>query len=197
MGKGLHEDAIRFYEPLQQVVDHVDDAYSSELAQCYKSVGRNNEAEALQASIQDFEVDDSDEDYGEGDEDHGEGNSNEFEKEPRKSFITAPTSTAKRYKKKPEKEKENLDYLLELFIERQALKNPAPNDQGHTELEWPNLTERLVQRFMQEKAFYPEVRNDRSIGHAQQARYRYTVKKTPQEKMDSHSRIGWLVCRDG
>ena len=175
MDKGLHEDAIRFYEPLRQVVDQIDESYRFELAQCYAFVGKIGEAEALSTGIREFDDDDEDDD-----DEYVESDSMEFENETRKRFITASDRAAKRLRTKPMKPKENLDFLLDLFNQRKSLQASPQRDQLDIKLQWNNVTQRLLQRFMQEKAFFPELRIFQSKDYAQQARH--LVKRRPREK---------------
>ena len=60
--KGLYQEAIRYYEPLQQVVDQVDASWLSELANCYIAVGQSAEAEECYRSLPNFDDDNSDDD---------------------------------------------------------------------------------------------------------------------------------------
>ena len=56
---GQHNEALRYYEPLQEVKDYVDSSYLSDLAFCYRKTGFRNEAEECYQSIVDRGDDDT------------------------------------------------------------------------------------------------------------------------------------------
>ena len=48
---GLHHEALRFYEPLQQVKDYTDTSFFIDMASCYRAVGLVTEAEDCYQTI--------------------------------------------------------------------------------------------------------------------------------------------------
>ncbi|KAI9838563.1 MAG: hypothetical protein M1819_004872 [Sarea resinae] len=49
--QGLYDEALRFYEPLQQVGDYTDAAFYTAMAQCYRAAGLTSEAEECYQTI--------------------------------------------------------------------------------------------------------------------------------------------------
>ena len=162
--KGLYQDAIRFYEPLQRVIDQLDSSCLSELARCYIAVGRNAEGEALHPSLLDFDGGDDDEDYSDSD-------STAFEDDAGKKSRRAPVPASKLAKKSIEKESVNRGNLEELFVQRRSLRNRFQKDQLHLKDHWASITQRLVGSFMDEKAFFPDQKHHLFTGYNRQARH--------------------------
>ena len=59
---GLYQDAVRYYEPLQQVADQINRSYLSELASCYVAMGQRAEAEECYRGLLDFDDEHSNDD---------------------------------------------------------------------------------------------------------------------------------------
>ena len=193
----LYQEALRFYEPLQQVVDYVDRSYLIELASCYEAMGLSAEVEECYRSILDRDNGDSEarmlsaQIRGElrlsEDDSANDFNSMRTRKqtsmmadaneratpagEPTNAML-APLPPPKRPKKVAvERVVVEDDDLDELFTHWQSLSLSLRQNEPGSKDQWMTTTQRLVKNFMDEKTFFPQQKHNEFMGFSRQALY--------------------------
>ena len=161
--KGLYQDAVRFYEPLQRLDDQLDPSCLSELARCYTAVGRNAEGEALHPSLPKFD--------GDYDDDFSDNDSTAFEDDAVQDDRPARVPALKLVKKPIENGVVHIGKLEELFAQRQSLQRCIQKNQVHLKDQWASITQQLVESFTNEKAFFPDQKQHHFMGYTRKARH--------------------------
>ena len=194
-----YHEALRYYEPLQQVSEYTDISYIQEMAACYRAIGLTAEAEECYNSI--IELDDgnvlarkqlaelhrasSTAQYDLATDEvvsrkHPRSRRRTRDKRSTKAQrATSPASFAllahrivpqKNKKLAFEKEQSQEEDLPILFQRRNNLMDKIKNGNGEYKAEWMAVTKILVENFRDNKVFYPFNRHSRFYGYSDKAR---------------------------
>lgn len=202
---GQHNEALRYYEPLQEVEDYVDSSYLSDLAFCYREAGFRDEAEECYQSI----VDRGDDDIGVRLQlitmckEHGASersrSSRGVDAAVNQSSWPAtmlasrskPTSKAsvqergKRLREQQQREQERDSILYSHFLRLERSTKNARFGDAHARAEWTAAAKYLIQDFRSNSIFYPTDKYMRFLGYSSEARARSAAMKPSQKTSDT------------
>ena len=221
----FHE-ALRYYEPIQQISEYADAVYFMEMASCYKAVGLKTEAEDCYKIVVD-----SDEGNPEarrrllemclesGTSQEGATNDGEVvsvaqhkarkrvrakdAKRPKKgkalsswaTTMLAPRLVPQSAKQiSLEREEAQEEDVNALYVRREHLKEQAGYGDESSKTEWMATTKTLIQRFKDNKVFYPLDKHHKFYGYSREAR---SLAARPKHELDalaeqSRSHLGML-----
>lgn len=213
MRKYFH-DALRYYEPVQQISEYADATYFMEMASCYKQIGLRAEAEDCYKTVVNSDSGNPEarrrllEMCNESSmSPKGAANVDEVvsvrqhkarkhmrdkdAKQPTKATALsswATTMLAPRLvpqSAKPitlEDEQSQEDDANGLFLRREALTEQAKNGVESSKTEWMAITKTLIERFKDNKVFYPFDKHHKFYGYSREAR---SLAARPKHELDA------------
>ena len=229
--KSYFHEALRYYEPVQQISEYADAAYFMEMASCYKAVGLRIEAEDCYKIVIDSDKGNPearrrllemckesgtspngaagiDEVVLGRQHKAGKGVGRKDAKQQNRGKATPSRATtllaprlvprsAKRVSLEREQAQE--EDVNALFLRRGTLTEQARNGDESSKTEWMAITKTLIQRFKDNKIFYPFDKHHRFYGYSREAR---SLAARPKHELDalaeqSKSHLGTidsLVC---
>ena len=190
----FHE-ALRYYEPLQQVDNYADGTCLHEMASCYKAVGLKAEAEECYTMIirddpQDHEAhvrlaelrgSDSTEQrhmvavQRRKSRRRTEAEKSKYSKKAAFSDSVRPTIQAFPRRRQQatkrsaieDRPKQSVEEVHSMFLKRRQMSEYSRSIRGS---DWMTVTESLLQNFQNNKVFYPFDRHHRFYGYSKEAR---------------------------
>ncbi|KAL8847185.1 MAG: hypothetical protein Q9221_007764 [Calogaya cf. arnoldii] len=167
---GLYHEALRYYEPLQEMPDFVDTSYYADMAACYKAVGLETEAGACYRIIAGLEKDQSEKTTMMAGMEVDRSAKNEATTASslgKDTTSRVPATLAmlishrsKQRTRPPDLNKELHARLKEetartLYGQTQELLVQAREDDPNAIIQWMAISQELVEDFQTHRGFYP------------------------------------------
>ncbi|KAL8929626.1 MAG: hypothetical protein Q9172_000422 [Xanthocarpia lactea] len=181
-GTGNYHEALRYYEPLQEVPEFVDTSYYADMAACYRAVGRETEADNCYRIIASLEKDQTDKtttlagmesDVMDMDESTTAGSSGKAAT----SRVPPALAMLISHRSKQRTRRSDLDKELRarfqeettraLYAQSQAILDQARKENPEAIAQWMAISQELVDDFQAHRGFFPSDKGLKVYGRPQ------------------------------